>query len=174
MVGWMASLTRWRWVWESSRSWWWIRKPSVLQSMGSQRVRHDWVTTETSWWLIHVIVWQKPTQHCKAIMFSLKKFFFKCNCKLYDFSDKAPSYFYFFSRPFDFFHTGSQSNYCPSYRLQEEEVPNNSCLNSYSMKEIQYALPLIFKSALADMQMTPALWQKVKRNWGASVQFLLC
>ena len=34
--GWMASLTRWTWVWASSRSWWWTGKPGVLQSMGSQ------------------------------------------------------------------------------------------------------------------------------------------
>ena len=45
---WMASLTRWTWVWGSSRSWWWTGKPGVLQSMGSQRVRHDWVT-EWNW-----------------------------------------------------------------------------------------------------------------------------
>ena len=25
--GWMASLTRWTWVWASSRSWWWTGKP---------------------------------------------------------------------------------------------------------------------------------------------------
>ena len=42
--GWMASLTRWTWVWASSRSWWWTEKPGMLQSMGLQRVRHDWVT----------------------------------------------------------------------------------------------------------------------------------
>jgi len=42
--GWMASLTRWKWVWASSRSWWWTGKPGMLQSMGSQRVRHDWAT----------------------------------------------------------------------------------------------------------------------------------
>ena len=41
---WMASLTWWTWVWASSRSWWWTGKPGVLQSMGSQRVRHDWAT----------------------------------------------------------------------------------------------------------------------------------
>ena len=40
--GWMASLTQWTWVWVNSRSWWWTGRPSVLQSMGSQRVRHDW------------------------------------------------------------------------------------------------------------------------------------
>ena len=34
--GWMASPTWWTWVWASSRSWWWIRKPGVLQSMGLQ------------------------------------------------------------------------------------------------------------------------------------------
>ena len=42
--GWMASPTRWTWVLASSGSWWWTGKPSVLQSMGSQTVRHDWVT----------------------------------------------------------------------------------------------------------------------------------
>ena len=42
--GWMASPTRWTWVWAGSGSWWWTGKPDVLQSMESQRVRHDWVT----------------------------------------------------------------------------------------------------------------------------------
>ena len=39
--GWMASPTRWTWVWISSRSWWWTGKPGVLQSMGLRRVGHD-------------------------------------------------------------------------------------------------------------------------------------
>ena len=42
--GWMASPTQWTWVWVKSRSWWWTGKPGMLQSMGSERVRHDWVT----------------------------------------------------------------------------------------------------------------------------------
>ena len=42
--GWMASPTQWTWVWVNSRSWWWTRRPGMLWSMGSQRVRHDWVT----------------------------------------------------------------------------------------------------------------------------------
>ena len=29
-------------------SWWWTRKPGVLQSMGSQKVGHNWVT-ELNW-----------------------------------------------------------------------------------------------------------------------------
>ena len=40
--GWMASPTQRTWVWASSRSWWWTGKPGVLQSMGSERVGHDW------------------------------------------------------------------------------------------------------------------------------------
>jgi len=39
---WMASPTRWTWVWASSGSWWWTGKPGVLQSMGLQRVGLDW------------------------------------------------------------------------------------------------------------------------------------
>ena len=45
--GWMASPTWWPWVWTGSRSWWWTGKPGVLQSMGLQRVRHDWATELT-------------------------------------------------------------------------------------------------------------------------------
>ena len=32
------------WVWVNSGSWWWTGRPGVLQSLGSQRVRHDWAT----------------------------------------------------------------------------------------------------------------------------------
>ena len=42
--GWMASLTRWTWVWVNSGRWWWTGRPGVLRFMGSQRVRHDWAT----------------------------------------------------------------------------------------------------------------------------------
>ena len=46
--GWMASPTQWTWIWVDSGSWWWTGRPGVLQSMGSQRVGHDWVT-ELNW-----------------------------------------------------------------------------------------------------------------------------
>ena len=46
--GWMVSPTRWTWVWASSVCWWWTGKPDVLQSMGLQRVGHDWAT-ELNW-----------------------------------------------------------------------------------------------------------------------------
>ena len=38
----------WTWVLVNSGSWWWTGRPGVLQFMGSQRVRHDWVT-ELNW-----------------------------------------------------------------------------------------------------------------------------
>ena len=44
--GWMASLTRWAWVWVNSRSWWWTGKPGVLQSMG---VTKSWTTEQLNW-----------------------------------------------------------------------------------------------------------------------------
>ena len=42
--GWMASPTWRTWVWVNSASWWWTGRPGVLQSMESQKIRHDWVT----------------------------------------------------------------------------------------------------------------------------------
>ena len=55
--GWMASPTQWTWVWVNSGSWWWTGRPGVLQSMGLQRVGHDWAT-ELNWtymhtWMLH-------------------------------------------------------------------------------------------------------------------------
>ena len=47
--GWMALPTQRPWVWVNSGSWWWTRKPDVLQSMGSQRVGHVWATELTDW-----------------------------------------------------------------------------------------------------------------------------
>ena len=46
--GWMASPTRWTWVWVSSGSWWWTGRPGVLRFMGLQRVGHNWAT-ELNW-----------------------------------------------------------------------------------------------------------------------------
>ena len=47
---WMASLTRWTWVWVNSGSWWWTGRPGVLRSMGVAKSRtrlSDW--TELNW-----------------------------------------------------------------------------------------------------------------------------
>ena len=44
-------------VWASSRGWWWTGKPGMLQSVGSQRVRHNWVT-ELNWssWNVSCVI----------------------------------------------------------------------------------------------------------------------
>ena len=44
--GWMASLTQWTWVWTSTGRWRRTGKPGVVQSMGLQRVGHDWATEQ--------------------------------------------------------------------------------------------------------------------------------
>ena len=71
--GWMASATRWTWVWVDSGCWWWTGRPGVLQSMGSKRVGHNWAT-ELNWrpWrctqgpLITSPTSQPPTSSCTA------------------------------------------------------------------------------------------------------------
>ena len=55
----MASLTRWTWVWASSESWWWTGKPGALQSMGLNRVRHDWATSLSLFTFMH---WRRKWQ----------------------------------------------------------------------------------------------------------------
>ena len=44
--GWMASPMQGTWTWANFGRWWGTGKPGVPQSIGSQRVRHDWVTEQ--------------------------------------------------------------------------------------------------------------------------------
>ena len=79
--GWMASLTRWMWVWVNSGSWWWTGRPGVLQFIGSQRVGHNWAT-ELIWSdLIYIYISQtyvgptpKPMRNivCISVLGNLK------------------------------------------------------------------------------------------------------
>ena len=50
---WMASRTRWMWVWVNSGRWWWTGRPGVLRFMWLQRVGHDWAT-ELNWSLVRI------------------------------------------------------------------------------------------------------------------------
>ena len=59
--GWMATPTRWMWVWVNSGRWWWTGRPGVLRFMGSQRVRHDWAT-ELNWTVHGVTKSQTQTE----------------------------------------------------------------------------------------------------------------
>ena len=70
--GWMASPTRWTWVWVNSEGWWWTGRPGVLWFMGSQRVRtqlSDW--TELNWteqdlWLVEPLNVEPQTQRANS------------------------------------------------------------------------------------------------------------
>ena len=55
-VGWIASPTQWKWVWANSRILWRTVKPGALQSIGSQRVGHDWVTEQKHWKLSFIMI----------------------------------------------------------------------------------------------------------------------
>ena len=59
--GWMASPTQCTWVLISSGSWCWTGRPGVLQSMGSQRVRHVWAT-KLNWPKLWLSWWRIPLQ----------------------------------------------------------------------------------------------------------------
>ena len=64
--------------WVSSGSWWWTGKPGMLQSMGSQRVGHNWAAelnwTECQWWGVKIwnikrLPWWSSggkTPHCQC------------------------------------------------------------------------------------------------------------
>ena len=55
--GWMASLTRWTWVWASYRNWWWTGKPGELQATGSQS--RTWLSNwiELTWtWCSNIVI----------------------------------------------------------------------------------------------------------------------
>ena len=79
--GWMASRTRWTWVWVNSRRWWWTGRPGMLQFMGSQRVGHDWATelnwTELNVW-VSFIVDSLELPRYTIIVYEIEKNFLIC------------------------------------------------------------------------------------------------
>ena len=84
--GWMASPTRWTWVWANSWTWWWTGRPGMLQSMGLQRVGHNWVTElnwtvlshvwlfATLWTIAHLAPLSMEFLYCNIIKIAFKKF----------------------------------------------------------------------------------------------------
>ena len=53
--GWMASLTRWTWVWARSGNCWWTGRPGMLQSMGSQSQTRLNSWTELNWFFCWIL-----------------------------------------------------------------------------------------------------------------------
>ena len=70
--GWMASPSQWTWVWVSPGSWWWTGNPGMLQSMGSQKVRHNGATelkgTYYWTWCILQVRTLKALQRCRPLI----------------------------------------------------------------------------------------------------------
>ena len=97
----MASLTRWTWVWATSRSWWWTGRPGMLRSMGSQRAGHDWTIKQLIFsfqssscvcWFFHnflCLIWRLKVLIATPGVFSLHCgmwtffFFFLVACRLF-------------------------------------------------------------------------------------------
>ena len=69
--GWMAPLTQWTKVWVNPGSWWWTGRFGMLQSMGSQRVGHDWAT-ELSWIVSHRIFARELSLNLLKDIFTIK------------------------------------------------------------------------------------------------------
>ena len=65
--GWIASLTQWSWIWANSRRQWRTGKAGVLQSMGSQRVRHD-LQTELQEHNPEILLPQDLYTHCSLCL----------------------------------------------------------------------------------------------------------
>ena len=89
---WMASLIQGTWVWTSSRRWWRKRKCGMLQSMGSQRVRHDWVNEQQQHASIaqnFIQVWRNlslsslPSMISSVLQYSIASFFLSPHYKLW-------------------------------------------------------------------------------------------
>ena len=59
------------WVWVNSGHWWWTGRPGVLQSMGLQRVGHDWATELNRLWVTIHSKFSSINQHLVALMNSL-------------------------------------------------------------------------------------------------------
>ena len=77
--GWMASPTRWKWVWVNSGSWWWTGRPGVLWFTESQRVGHDWAT-ELNWmglWGLHEVIYIKASKAGPCYFYSRNSVHFK-------------------------------------------------------------------------------------------------
>ena len=71
---WMSSLTHWTWVWASSENWWWTGKPDVLQSMGSQRVRQNWVNKLSN------VEYSVLSHLCQYFVYNFLLSFFTSHC----------------------------------------------------------------------------------------------
>ena len=81
--GWMVSPAQWTWVWVNCGSWPWTGRPGMPQSMGSQRVGHNW-GTELHWtdWIEIVEHLENPytmppTEHTHILMWKMFNYIYR-------------------------------------------------------------------------------------------------
>ena len=90
--GWMASLTRWTWVWVISRSWWWTGNTGVLHSMGCKELNTteqlNWAEFSSLLILYHSDIENAPCSNSRDIR--LKKHPMLKHFLLVSFSRKPP------------------------------------------------------------------------------------
>ena len=58
----VTSPTKWTWVWASSGRWWWAGKPRVLQSLGLQSVKTEWLNKNM--WQVFYTTFRKCLGFC--------------------------------------------------------------------------------------------------------------
>ena len=69
-MGWLDGIpSSMTWIWVNSGSWWWTGRPGMLQSMGSQRVGHNWAT-EVNWTEPYQVL-QYSLQDAQAILYPI-------------------------------------------------------------------------------------------------------
>ena len=78
--GWMASPTRWAWVWVNFRSWWWTGRPGVLRFTGSQSQtwqRLNWLTELMRLDAMILVLWMLSFKPAFSLLFFsfIKKLF---------------------------------------------------------------------------------------------------
>ena len=54
--GWMASPMQWTSNWANFGRWWGTGRPDMLQSMGSKRVGHNWVTKQQQYNNVYILI----------------------------------------------------------------------------------------------------------------------
>ena len=63
----LKSPALWTWTWANLGRWWGTERPEGLQSMGSQRVGHDWVAEQQHFSKTRVMIYTKKL-HVKGII----------------------------------------------------------------------------------------------------------
>ena len=66
---WMASSTQRTWVWANSGRQWRTGKPRMVQSMGSQRIGHDWETEQQQ--IVNILYERMTTKQLNLSVFNL-------------------------------------------------------------------------------------------------------